>query len=713
MGRRYAAALLVGGVVAALFTTAPASSTAGFGDVRDGAFYDEPVQWMVNEAITTGTSPNCFSPEAPVTRGQAAAFMWRMEGFPTGSPLHPFTDIESTWQIDPVSWMFDLGITTGTTDTTYSPDDVLTRGQLAALLWRLAGRPGAPAPDQFPDVVASWQITPVGWMVQEGITTGTSPTTFSPNDTVTRGQLATFFYRYKHSPPVFVDIAHPDDPPCATQQAGLALPGAGSSVRLAHSPSDEAAFEAEVLRQLLQELGYSVGESVAEGIYGDAFGPLLSGAFDVRVHNFLPLDYTYYVPPFEEPLHPNDAVTIGSPVPLPQGFLITKSAADTHGITSIDEINADPTLVELFDDDGNGLAEIAGCPETWTCHDVIDSMIAHSGWTNLEQLEITSYSALAAAAASAADNGVPLIFFAWTPSPYYSALEVGTNLVWAEVDSVLDASNPLGLPSGRDLDQRPGVLADVANCPGADVDGCQLGWTPYVAQRIGRAGFLQSQPAAAALLERFAIPHLDFSQSVVDCTDAACLPATAAAWIESHRSTVAGWLRAAFEAGAWEWRDVPPPVASCPLPITVPLRRAELFDALWRLDGMPGGLPEHPFTDVPAAYESSARWAVATGLSVGTGPTTYGPNHYVVRGQLVVFLYRHWLNGGGGGSWPAHPYLDIPGGSFYETAADWSAANDVIQAYSGSLFGPSDWATHEATARAISFFDGAFDYYDC
>ena len=67
--------------------------------------------------------------------------MWRMEGFPAPGAPHPFLDILLAWQQDPVSWMFNNMITTGTTDTTYAPDDILTRGQMAALLYRLAGFP--------------------------------------------------------------------------------------------------------------------------------------------------------------------------------------------------------------------------------------------------------------------------------------------------------------------------------------------------------------------------------------------------------------------------------------------------------------------------------------------------------------------------------------------------------------------------------------------
>lgn len=218
------AAVLAAGV---MLLPSPASGVAGFGDVSNSAFYTNAVQWMVDNDITTGTSPTCFSPNDPVTRGQAAAFMWRMEGQPS-APAHSFTDVTAGYQQAPVSWMAANDITTGTTPTTYSPNDQLTRGQLAALLHRLAGNPAASG-HPFNDITAAWQQTPVAWMVAESITTGTTPTTFSPNVTVTRGQLATFFHRYKGSPAVTIDPTHPTNPTCAQQVAGPPPPNPGDA----------------------------------------------------------------------------------------------------------------------------------------------------------------------------------------------------------------------------------------------------------------------------------------------------------------------------------------------------------------------------------------------------------------------------------------------------------------------------------------------------
>ncbi|MDG2025671.1 MAG: S-layer homology domain-containing protein [Acidimicrobiales bacterium] len=227
--RSLAFAGLVAGMLALPAT--PATGVAGFGDVAPARYFTDAVQWMVDEDITTGTSETCFSPEDAVTRGEAAAFLWRMKGEPAAAP-HPFGDVTAAWQQGAVSWMFALGITTGTTSTTYSPDDSLTRGQIAALLHRLAGEPGA-APHPFSDVSAPWQQIPVSWMFANGITVGTSATTFSPDTPVTRGQVATFLYRYEGEPEVEVDPTHPTSPQCAQQVAG---PNAGyNSLFIGHS----------------------------------------------------------------------------------------------------------------------------------------------------------------------------------------------------------------------------------------------------------------------------------------------------------------------------------------------------------------------------------------------------------------------------------------------------------------------------------------------
>jgi S-layer family protein len=120
------------------------AGTSQFEDVVEGSFYEDAVAWMEEVEITTGTSPTEFSPEGTVTRAQAATFLWRFAGSrPSSTPIS-FVDVDDgRFFTEPVRWMLEWEITTGTSPTTFSPDELLTRAQIATFLWRLAGTPGA------------------------------------------------------------------------------------------------------------------------------------------------------------------------------------------------------------------------------------------------------------------------------------------------------------------------------------------------------------------------------------------------------------------------------------------------------------------------------------------------------------------------------------------------------------------------------------------
>ncbi len=186
-----------------LLAASPAGAQDGLVEVDGERYYTRPVQWVTDNNIVTGTTPACFGPDIPATRGETALYMWRMQGRPDAPP-HPFDDVADDEQQPAVSWLYGAEITTGTTPTTFAPDEQLTRAQVAAFLHRLAGEPSASG-HPFVDVSAGWQQQPVAWMVANRITTGTSPTTFAPDEPVTRAQLATFLYRYQDSPEVTVN----------------------------------------------------------------------------------------------------------------------------------------------------------------------------------------------------------------------------------------------------------------------------------------------------------------------------------------------------------------------------------------------------------------------------------------------------------------------------------------------------------------------------
>jgi hypothetical protein len=172
-------------------------ATGRFCDVPAGTWYTDAVEWMAAASITTGVSPGRFGPGLELSRAQMITFLWRQEGEPTGYPDHGFVDVgSSVYFDDAVAWAKAEGITTGTSSTTFSPGVAVTRAQLVTLLWRRAGSPaGNPAPG-FSDVPTGRYFTEaVAWARAEGVTTGTSDTMFSPEIPLTRAQAAALVWR--------------------------------------------------------------------------------------------------------------------------------------------------------------------------------------------------------------------------------------------------------------------------------------------------------------------------------------------------------------------------------------------------------------------------------------------------------------------------------------------------------------------------------------
>ena len=176
----------------------------GFFDVEAGRYYSTAVAWLAETGITTGTAPGEFSPDDIVTRGQMATFIWRYAGQPGGSPVSPFTDVDRARYYAPaIDWLYAAGITTGTSPTKFSPEDWVTRGQMATFLYRFENEPGGAPVSQFSDVGRQmYYAKPVDWLLDRGITTGTGPSTFEPEIAITRAQMATFLWRLAGSPVV-------------------------------------------------------------------------------------------------------------------------------------------------------------------------------------------------------------------------------------------------------------------------------------------------------------------------------------------------------------------------------------------------------------------------------------------------------------------------------------------------------------------------------
>lgn len=167
-----------------------------FVDVPANAYYADAVAWAVENGITSGTSATTFSPNAACTRAQMMTFLWRAAGSPKAAGNNPFTDLDaSAYYYDAVLWAVSEGITSGTSATTFGPNDTVTRGQTVTFQHRAAGSP-AVSGGSFGDVAAdAYYANAVAWAVSEGVTSGTGGNSFSPDADCTRGQIVTFMYR--------------------------------------------------------------------------------------------------------------------------------------------------------------------------------------------------------------------------------------------------------------------------------------------------------------------------------------------------------------------------------------------------------------------------------------------------------------------------------------------------------------------------------------
>lgn len=174
-------------------------TTPVFTDVLPGAYYADAVAWAVERGITSGTGDGKFSPDVACTREQIVTFLWRNAGKPEPkTSANPFTDVkESDFAYKAILWAVENTITSGTGATTFSPQTPCTRGQAVTFLWRANGRPAGTGPS-FSDVKdGQFYTEAVKWATGKKITSGTSSTTFSPEQPCDRGQIVTFLYRDK------------------------------------------------------------------------------------------------------------------------------------------------------------------------------------------------------------------------------------------------------------------------------------------------------------------------------------------------------------------------------------------------------------------------------------------------------------------------------------------------------------------------------------
>ena len=178
--------------------------TISYNDVKAGDWYANAVNYVTLTGLMNGTGDG-FSPNLAINRGMMVTVLYRMAGSPEVTAENPFTDVPAdTWYTDAVIWASENGITAGTSETTFSPTNSLTREQLATFFYRFADFEN-PDPIEITgdltgftdaDQVASYATDAMKWAIGEGLISGTTETTLSPKATATRAQVATILMRY-------------------------------------------------------------------------------------------------------------------------------------------------------------------------------------------------------------------------------------------------------------------------------------------------------------------------------------------------------------------------------------------------------------------------------------------------------------------------------------------------------------------------------------
>lgn len=182
----------------AKLTVSELGAMTAFSDVPEGAYYTDAVAWAVEKGVTSGTSSTTFSPNTDCTRAQIVTFLWRAAGNPAPkSKESSFADVAAdAYYSDAVRWAVENGITSGTSATTFSPNATCTRAQTVTFLWRSQKSPADGAANSFADVAeGTYYTNAVKWAVKNGITSGTGANTFSPNADCSRAQIVTFLHR--------------------------------------------------------------------------------------------------------------------------------------------------------------------------------------------------------------------------------------------------------------------------------------------------------------------------------------------------------------------------------------------------------------------------------------------------------------------------------------------------------------------------------------
>lgn len=314
-------------------------------------------------------------------------------------------------------------------------------------------------------------------------------------------------------------------------------PGEGVSVQPGVATWQSALPLEALFGQLLQELGYNIqdAQSLSNPIFYQA---VTQGDVDYWTNGWFPLHDEQLPDNFEE-----NASRVGTILEKGalQGYLVDMASAEEFNITSLEDFKR-PEVKEAFDADGDGRADLVGCPPGWGCNLVINHHIEVYDLAEHVNIAEAAYAASFADALARYRNDQPVLYYTWTPNFTLFELAPGTDVVWINVPEIIPTEGQTGLEE----------FMTVSGVPGAVSDPLAMGFVAADIRVVANNEFLAANPAAEALFEQVKVSLADISAMTALINEGmnsdADVAKIAQVWIALNRTTVDGWLEEARAA---------------------------------------------------------------------------------------------------------------------------------------------------------------------
>jgi len=310
----------------------------------------------------------------------------------------------------------------------------------------------------------------------------------------------------------------------------------GGDITMARANWDTGFFQAEIYYQLLEELGYNVEHPSNNQMSAQVFYESVNNRdVDVWVNGWFPLHENFLS-------DASNAEKVGTQVKAGafQGYLADKATVEENDITSIEQIDDNPELAQLFDRDGNGQGDLIGCNSGWGCFESIEQHFNEGELgDNLEHVS-AEYSALMSETIARHDQGEPILYYTWTPNWTVAELKPGEDVVWLQSQSHPDGEDPV--PGDQ-------VAGGAEACTS---DPCNIGWEANDINVVANSDFLDQNPAAEELFKQveLTVSRISEQNAKMNAGDdtRSDIEAHAQNFIEANREKVDGWLQAARDA---------------------------------------------------------------------------------------------------------------------------------------------------------------------